>query len=175
MSLLSLFAQVTSDYSYDYSYATNSVGGTSSAGIAVGILVFLLLIGLVVYVFFAICLMKLFKKAGRIDSWAAFVPIYNTYVFFEVAGRPGWWAFLGLIPIVGSVAALLTLIIGSIDFAKSFGKDLGYGILMALLPIIGYPVLAFSNATYKGPAGPEGGQSIGSVSSEQPPSNPPIV
>ena len=51
---------------------------------------------------------------------------------------------------------MVTSIIASLDMAKSFGKEVGYGILLALLPIIGYPMLAFGNAQYQGPAGPEG-------------------
>src|SRR5690606_15190191 len=102
-----------------------------------------------------------------------------TYVFYEVAGRPGWWAFLAFIPFVGSIAAFIVSIIACMDMAKSFGKETGYGILLALLPAIGYPMLAFGDAEYQGPAGPEGQkntiQSQGGVvppQSPQPPQNP---
>jgi hypothetical protein len=33
--------------------------------------------------------MGLFRKAGR-PVWAAFVPVYNSYVILKIVGRPGW-------------------------------------------------------------------------------------
>jgi len=155
LELLSRFAQ-SSSYNYDYSYSTNTVSDPAAAAFSIGILLFVLVAVVLAYIFFSICYAKIFKKAGRQDSWAAWVPIYNQYVFYEVAGRPGWWAFLGFIPFVGGVASLITSVIGSLDMAKSFGKETGFGILMALVPVVGYPMLAFGSATYQGPAGPEG-------------------
>jgi hypothetical protein len=38
-----------------------------------------------------------------------------------------------------------------IDLAKSFGKDIGFGIGLALLGFIFMPILAFSDARYVGP------------------------
>lgn len=161
LSLLKLLAQTSSGYyDYDYDYSTTSTLSEEDAAAAaifgVGMLLFIFIFIAVFYVFTAICLMKIFKKAGRQDAWAAWIPFYNYYVYYEVAGRPGWWVFLGLIPFVGGIASLITLVIGSIDMAKSFGKETGYGLLLAFLPIIGLPMLAFGSAEYKGPAGPEG-------------------
>jgi hypothetical protein len=39
----------------------------------------------------------------------------------------------------------------AIDVAKSFGKDAAYGIGLALLPFIFYPLLGFGDARYLGP------------------------
>ncbi len=99
--------------------------------------------------------MKIFQKAGRKDAWTAWVPIYNTWVLFEIAGRPGWWALLGFIPIFGGIVAFVVGIIAMIDLAKSFGKEGGFAALLILLPVVGYPMLAFGDAKYHGPAGPE--------------------
>ncbi len=139
----------------DLMYTTSTNTELSSA--AVGAIIFVyFLVFIVVYVLMGISLMKIFKKAGRQDAWAAWVPIYNQYVYFEVAGRPGWWAFLAFIPFVGSIAALITGVLGAIDISKSFGKSSGFTVLLVLLPLIAFPMLAFGNATYSGPAGPEG-------------------
>lgn len=168
MSFLATFAQTMNDFTFDDStfetLTTTTTTDTANVGLGVGVVLVALIVGLVFWLFFGFCLMKIFKKAGRQDAWAGFVPIYNMWVYFEVAGRPGWWALLGLIPFVGGIAALIVGIIGSIDLAKSFGKTAGYGILLALLPIIGYPMLAFSDAQYQGPAGPEGNPGGGPAS-----------
>ncbi|GAB2855438.1 DUF5684 domain-containing protein [Lentzea nigeriaca] len=93
-----------------------------------------------------------FSKAGK-PGWAAIIPIYNLYVLLKVAGRPGWWLILFIIPFVNFIMSIIV----AIDVAKSFGKGGGFGFfLLALLPFIGYPVLGFGSAQYRGPAA--GGQ-----------------
>ena len=172
--ILSTIAQVTSSYDYDYSYSTTPADDAAAAAVGFGMLMFILLFALIAYVFFSFCMYKVFKKAGRQDAWAAFVPIYNTYVMYEVAGRPGWWAFLGFIPIVGGVAALVTVIMGTIDLAKSYGKSGGFAALMIIVPVVGWPMLAFGDSTYKGPAGPEGSKTppVQPTATPQSPSQP---
>jgi hypothetical protein len=89
---------------------------------------------------------KVFAKAGK-PGWAAIVPIYNIIVMLEIIGRPIWWIVLFFIPIVSLVAAVLI----AIDVAKAFGKGAGFGIGLAFLPFVFYPMLAFGDATYQGP------------------------
>lgn len=88
-----------------------------------------------------------FTKAKQ-PGWAVLIPIYNAYVLTQIVGRPWWFILLLLIPIVNIVVAVLL----SIDLAKSFGKDVLFGIGLALLGFIFYPILAFSDAAYKGPS-----------------------
>lgn len=88
---------------------------------------------------------KVFVKAGH-PGWACIVPIYNVYIMILIAGRPVWWIVLLLIPFV----SLVVLIVVSIDIAKRFGKTPGYGVGLALLGFIFYPMLGFSDATYDG-------------------------
>ncbi len=89
---------------------------------------------------------KVFAKAGK-PGWAAIVPIYNIVVILEIIGRPIWWIVLFFIPIVSLVVAILI----AIDVAKAFGKGAGFGIGLAFLPFIFYPMLAFGDASYQGP------------------------
>jgi hypothetical protein len=88
---------------------------------------------------------KVFVKAGQ-PGWASLIPIYNVVVLLRIAGRPGWWLLLFLIPLVNLAVALLV----SVDIAKAFGKGAGFGIGLAFLGFIFYPVLAFSDAEYVG-------------------------
>lgn len=90
---------------------------------------------------------KVFTKAGK-PGWASIIPIYNIIVMLQIVGRPWWWLLLMLIPIVGLVIAIIV----SIDMAKSFGKGAGFGIGLALLGFIFYPILGFGSATYQGPS-----------------------
>lgn len=154
MSLISRFAQISNDFdsfNTEFNTTTDTTTGAEAA-VAVGFLLFMLFFWVVFYVFFSFCLMKIFQKANRKDAWAAWIPVYNSWVMFEVAGRPGWWAIASFIPIVGLVLSIIAMI----DLAKSFGKGGGFAALLILLPVIGMPILAFGSDKYIGPAGPDG-------------------
>ena len=89
---------------------------------------------------------KIFTKAGQ-PGWACIIPIYNLYVWCKIVGRPWWWILLMLIPFVNFIIAIILLI----DLAKSFGKGVGFGIGLLLLPFIFFPILGFGSAQYQGP------------------------
>ena len=94
-------------------------------------------------------LWKVFVKAGK-PGWASLIPIYNAVVILQIVGRPLWWLILLLIPIV----SIVVLFIVAIDMAKSFGKGTGFGVGLALLAPIFYPILGFGDARYLGPSAP---------------------
>ncbi len=119
---------------------------TEVDGLGAGALFGNLIFNLIFYVLFALCYQKIFQKAGREDSWAAWVPFYNVWVMFEVAGKPGWWMFLMLVPFVNIVVWIIMLA----DLAKAFGKGMGWTLLLLFLPIIGFPMLAWGDAQYSG-------------------------
>jgi hypothetical protein len=104
-------------------------------------------IGLVIGLIIIIAMWKVFTKAGQ-PGWAAIIPIFNLYILCKIAGRPGWWLILMLIPFVN----FIIFIIVSIDIAKNFGKGVGFGLGLAFLGFIFFPVLGFGSATYQGGA-----------------------
>jgi hypothetical protein len=105
------------------------------------------LVMLAVLVLVFVSLWKIFEKAGK-PGWAGIVPIYNAVVLCEIVGRPLWWVLLMFVPCVGIVVSIILCI----DLAKSFGKDVAYGIGLALLGFVFFPMLAFGAARYVGPA-----------------------
>jgi hypothetical protein len=106
------------------------------------------LIFLAVLLIMLAAMWKLFAKAGE-PGWAIIIPIYNIIVLLKVSGKPWWWLFLFIIPIVGIVIALLS----NIGLARNFGKGTGYGIGLFLLPFIFIPILAFGSAQFQGTKG----------------------
>ena len=112
------------------------------------------MIGIAVYLVYGFSLGKLFEKAGK-PLWAGFVPIYNIMIVLELVGRPMWWIalfLLGIIPVVGSLVVLVIAAIIWIDFAKAYGKDTLWGILLTLFGVIVLPIMAFSDdVRYVGP------------------------
>jgi len=118
-----------------------SNGGGLLGGIIGGVF-FLLYLAFIVVVIAG--MWKTFQKAGE-PGWGAIVPIYNTYLLLKIAGRPGWWLVLFLIPVINFIISIIV----SIDIANNFGKGTGYGLGLGFLPFIFYPMLGFGDASYQ--------------------------
>jgi len=103
------------------------------------------IIGLLVAVLVIAGMWKVFTKAGK-PGWAAIIPIYNTIVLLQIAGKPLWWFLLFFIPVVNIVIAAMVMI----GVAKAFGKGTGFALGLLFLSPIFIPILGFSNAQYVG-------------------------
>jgi uncharacterized membrane protein YoaK (UPF0700 family) len=121
----------------DQNYGADAAQGPSVIGI---------IFSLAIFAFIIASMWRVFTKAGH-PGWASIVPIYNIYIMTQIAGRPGWWVVLAIIPCV-SIIAMFVL---SIDIARAFGRGVGFGVGLALLGFIFYPILAFGDATFQGP------------------------
>ena len=113
----------------------------SSSGSPVGVIV-----GLLVAVLMIVALWKIFTKAGQ-PGWACLIPIYNIYILCKIVGRPGWWVILMFIPFVNFIIGIILCI----DLAKSFGNGVVFGLGLAFLGIIFFPILGFGSSQYQGP------------------------
>lgn len=102
-------------------------------------IIFLLLLA-----FNAIYNWKLFRKMG-ISGWKSLIPIYNVIVEMKALKIPTWNFILFFIPI----AQVYIIFIMAMELSTKFKKDIGFGIGMALLPIVFRPILAFSNARFE--------------------------
>lgn len=127
---------------YDYTVTTTTVDADSWMSSGAGMFVLLLILALSVFIIAS--MWKIFTKAGR-PGWAAIVPIYNTLQLIWTAGKPWWWFLLMLIPVVNLVVVIALYY----NLAKAFGKGIGFTILLLILPVIGLPMLAWGNATYR--------------------------
>jgi hypothetical protein len=114
-------------------------GGAAAAGLGIGFMIF----WLAVAVLMIASMWKIFVKAGK-PGWAAIVPIYNFVVLCEIAGKPAWWVVLLFVPVVN----FIVIIILSIALAKKFGKGTGYGLGLAFLGVVFYPMLGFGDSQY---------------------------
>ncbi len=108
-----------------------------------GIFAIFSILGLVVAVIMVASMWKVFKKAGK-PGWAAIIPIYNLIVMLEIARKPTWWVFGIFIPFVNMITSIMV----TYEFAKAFGKDVGFTVGLIVLPFIFYPMLAFGKSTY---------------------------
>ncbi len=120
---------------------------SDSASLLAGVLPLLVCLAILIVVIAG--LWKVFVKAGH-PGWAAIIPIYNVYILLKIAGRPGWWLLLVLVPVVSFVIAIFV----AIDIAKAFGRSAGFGVGLAFLGPIFYPILGFGDSTYRGQSVP---------------------
>ncbi len=128
MSLVAAFLQDDAAPSVD--------AGPGIAGMIVPLLIGLVMIA---------SLWKVFAKAGE-PGFAAIVPIWNLLTLLKIAGKPGWWIILFFIPVANFIVGILV----AIEIAKKFGQSTGFGLGLAFIPVIFYPMLAFGSSTYQG-------------------------
>jgi hypothetical protein len=126
----------------------NDNGSAAVGGLAVLFSGVFTLVMMAILVFMIASMWKVFVKAGQ-PGWAAIVPIYNVIVLLQITGKPLWWIVLCMIPLVNIVIMILICI----DLAKCFGQSAGFGIGLALLGFVFFPILGFGSARYTGPAG----------------------
>ena len=123
-----------------------------SDGAAVGMLLFVMLFALVfgvaMYIIFALLMGRIFKKAG-VESWKAWVPVYNNWVLLELGGQQGFWAVLALVPVVNIVAAIF-IYIAMHNIGLKLGKEGAFVLLAIFLPVVWLIWLAVDSSTWKG-------------------------
>jgi len=88
---------------------------------------------------------KVFTKAGQ-PGWAVFIPIYNTIVMLQIAGKPVWWIILLFIPFVNVIVGIIVMV----ALAEAFGKGVGFALGLIFLGFIFFPILGFGDSKYVG-------------------------
>ena len=139
--------------SWDFDGEDAGVAAAIFAALA-GVIVFIAIFGIAFYVYNALALSKLFKKANHPNTWAGWVPVYNVWVMAEVAGYPGWMGliavFANCVPVIGAIGGLVVTIMIYDKLAKAYGKDSGFTVGLVLLYPIFIGILAFGQAEYVG-------------------------
>jgi hypothetical protein len=86
-----------------------------------------------------------FAKADR-PGWAALVPIYNLYIMLRIGENAWWWLLVLIVPIV-NIYALYKIHAG---VARAFGRGIGFGLGLAFLGVVFFPILGFGDYRYRG-------------------------
>ncbi|MCR4604868.1 MAG: DUF5684 domain-containing protein [Eubacterium sp.] len=134
-----------------------------------GMIIFVALFALAVYVVQAIGMWKMFEKAGK-AGWRSIIPFLNVYDLFDLAWNQtmaiaavciiAGSIVIGVIPILGAlisslgyIAYFVLHILCSIKVAKAYGKDGAYAVGLIFLPVIFYCILGFGDSEYQGQQG----------------------
>ena len=88
---------------------------------------------------------KCYEKAGE-HGWAAIVPFYNSYLSFKIAMGQGWMFLLLLIPVIGSIFAIVC----NYKFAKAYGKSDWFAIGNIFFPYIFTTIIGFDDSEFVG-------------------------
>jgi len=86
---------------------------------------------------------RCFQKMGC-RGWEAAVPVYRIWLLFHELYGNGWRAFWLLLPFY-NVYLFLRL---GVDLALAFNRSARFGLGLALLPFLFFPVLGFGGSTY---------------------------
>ena len=95
------------------------------------------------YIWIALCLYIIAKKTNTENPWMAWIPIANVILACQIAGKPWWWIFLFLIPLVNIVLGIIVMW----KICEVRGKPGWLGILM-IVPIANFiipGIVAFSD------------------------------
>jgi len=116
---------------------------TAAASFAIGVLIMYLVVVLAAFLFFGFCFKKIAEKTGNADMAGIWwIPIVNLLIPVRVAGKPGWWLLLFLIPFVNIIVSIIVWM----AVAERLGRENWWGIIAALIPIVGVTYLAFTDA-----------------------------
>lgn len=103
------------------------------------------------YFYFSYAQFKLAQRLGcTSNAWWSFIPILNSLLLIQMAGKPLWWFVLMLVPLVNIVVFAILWI----DVAKGVGKSafLGFCTLLPLVNVVTIGILAFTGQSNDRPS-----------------------
>jgi magnesium-transporting ATPase (P-type) len=104
-------------------------GAMMAMGVA---FMFIFVIGIAAYIYFALALQTIAKKTNTENAWLAWIPIANLILMVNIAKKPMWWVILCFIPLVNLVFMILIWM----GIAEARQKPNWWGILL-IVPVVG--------------------------------------
>lgn len=92
-----------------------------------------LIINIVFYIYFCLCLFFIARKLQITAPWAAWIPIVNLWTLANSAGKPWWWILLFIIPL----ANIFIWIHLWMCISENTGRNRWLGLLM-LIPFVSF-------------------------------------
>ena len=87
---------------------------------------------------------NVFRKVYKNEN-SSFIPILNLFSMLEIGDVSTFWGILFFVPFLN----LIPLMLMGVGVGKNFNCSMGFTIGLVLLPFIFYPLLAFSDKSYK--------------------------
>lgn len=123
----------------------------------------------IMYLILCAGLFSLFEKAGQ-NGWAAFIPFYNMYIAFKIAGKqpsfPIWlmcFACTAIMGVIGKVIPLIPSLVSGIagliqlvilfdmwySLSLHFGHSIGYALGLTFLNPVFILLLGYGQDRYR--------------------------
>jgi hypothetical protein len=150
---------------------SNEQAAAGALAMFAGMGIFMLIVGLAAHLFFGYCMKLIAEKTGNEQTAGIWwVPILNFLIPFRVAKKPTSWflvgigaialqilaailtavtgsaaigMILGILAILGYIAYFVLWVITWMAVAEARGQEKFWGVIAALVGIIGIPYLAF--------------------------------
>jgi hypothetical protein len=100
--------------------------------------IFIFVLAAAASVLMIIAMWIIISKSGQ-PGVAAIVPVWNSIALLQAAGKPWWWIFLFVIPIVN----IILMVMMYHGLSLNFGKGAGFTVGLVFLPFVFFPILAF--------------------------------
>jgi len=127
-----LIAQCSFAEAFTGGLAGGVIGGTI---VALGI-IFIVLIGLALYIYTSLAWYTISKKQKYKYPWLAWIPIANIILILQIGSFHWAWILLILIPILGWIALFIIVIIAKWRIFEK-GRYPGWFSLAAIIPKVG--------------------------------------
>lgn len=118
---------------YDTLYATGSI--------TFGIIVYAVIYLIEVYPLYVMA-----KKADLNNPWLMFIPVFNMFKLYHLAGLSYWYVLLTLIPFIGWIIPIIVLY----KVFRNFDVGVFGSILGVIFSFIGFWYLALSSKQFIG-------------------------
>lgn len=141
-----LFAKAP-EYNYGYEVASQTTSGDATAAFISDMLIIGMILTAFGYLVTSFLLGKIFGKAG-ISSWKAWVPVYNTWNVLQLGGQKGYWAIVGLFPVI-QIAGVVFLFITMHKIGGKFNKPKWFTLLAIFAPIVWMIWLAYDTSKWQ--------------------------
>jgi len=128
-------------------YSTSASDSSADTGFVLAMLGVTLVIVIVIYAINAFLLGKVFKKAG-VESWKAWVPIYNNWILLELGDQKGWLALISLIPGAGIITAIF-MYIAMYYIGLKLQKEGWFIVVAIFVPTVWMAWLAFDKSVWQ--------------------------
>ncbi|MDJ1114387.1 DUF5684 domain-containing protein [Microbacterium dauci] len=122
-------------------------GVDSAANAVIGLLSFVLLVG--IYAWVALALSALFRKLGE-EPWRGWVPFLNIATVLKWGGFSPWLVLFSLIPGLGQLAVTVLVVMSAHKLNRGFGYGGGMTALAALLFPVWATIVGFGPAPWRG-------------------------
>lgn len=132
---------------YAYNYESMDIGGGTVDGLMMfgSMMLIVWVIGMALTVLQMIAMWKIYVKAGR-PGWGAIVPVYNSYLMFDLALGNGWLFLTMFLPFVNLYFGIKCYV----ALAKKFGYPWTFALGLLFLGPVFFLILAFGDCTYEG-------------------------